>query len=330
MVKKHSCGICNKEFSRPAHHLRQAHGILDYQKYYDEYCMKDLSEKQCPECGNETSFLGIFNGYSRHCSSKCSNSSDIVQSKKMDSYRSRYGTDYAVQSGIVKQKIIDTLRKNYQCDTPLKSKIIRDRVKKSYMDKYGVDNPNKSDKIKLKKRVTCEKRYGGPSPMSSSDIRDKSKITCMERYGVDNVAQTPENREIFRNNWIKSIEEKKLNGRKLYPRSGIIEEKCIKYLQDNIRELIKRDVVIHNYFPDGLIESLNLVIEFDEPWHKKKWSILHDNNKNSDMLSYGYDICRISQESFKNPEKLVKDFQLLILELSGKPLNHKGPEVFRI
>lgn len=327
----HECRICHRVFKQPGHHLRQVHGITNYQKYYDTYCLTDPSEKICNICGKENSFLGILNGYSDHCSLKCSNSDDAVKQKKMNTCQKTLGCNFPGQSDIVKEKSKITSTERHGVDHHMKLESSKEKMKNIFLENFGVENPNQCQEIKDKKRKTCMDRYGGSTPMSSEVVRDKIKKTCVDRYGVDNVAKTPENREIFRKNWIRALEKKKLDGRKFYPRSGYIEDIFISKLDTVIPEELERDIVIHSYFPDGFIRELNMVIEFDEPWHKKSWSVRHDIKKNTDLLSYGYDVCRISQESYdKDNSDVINKFQLLILDVRQRPLNLRDPEVFVI
>ena len=280
--------------------------------------------------------------------------SKIIKDKSEKTCLKKYGTRFASQSDIVKRKKIENCKRKYGVENPNQLQSVKDKKTKTIQKKYGVDNISKLDNIKKKKKETCLKNFGVEIPYMSKTIREKgirtclsrfgtehalqnsnvlTKIrnTCLKKYGVENVSQTKRNREIFRENWIKSIEKKMGDGRKLYPRSGIQEEKCIQFLQQNLDMILERDIIIHSYFPDAYIDELNLVIEFDENWHKKKWAIEHDKKKDFDLLSYGYNICRISQESFESSKKYVlKKFQLLIFELREKTSDSKEPEVFKI
>ena len=49
------------------------------------------------------------------------------------------------------------------------------------------------------------------------------------------------------------------------------------------------------------------------------------------LLSYGYDICRISEDSYNEDiTGVINKFQLLILDVKKRPLNYRSPEVFHI
>ena len=93
----------------------------------------------CKVCGKLVKFINSSEGYSKHCSSKCSNSSEATKQKKKEAYREKYGAD-----------------------NPQQCKEIREKSKRTVEQKYGVDNVSKNLEIKEKKRQKNLERAGVP------------------------------------------------------------------------------------------------------------------------------------------------------------------------
>lgn len=153
------CKICNAEISNKgfSSHIKYKHIGIDAKEYYDTY-IGTKDECFCI-CGKENKFLGIFSGYSKHCSRKCSMNDDVTTQKRIKTNIQKYGTENVYQSEEIKNKI-----------------------KKTWIAKYGVDNPNKSIKVREKIRQTNLSRYGVETPMQNGMISHKRKMTCETRY----------------------------------------------------------------------------------------------------------------------------------------------------
>lgn len=68
------CKICNREFPTPRRlgwHLRMEHDI-GFKEYYDKYVKKNPNDGKCLQCGKETSFRSLKEGYRDFCSVSCS------------------------------------------------------------------------------------------------------------------------------------------------------------------------------------------------------------------------------------------------------------------
>lgn len=93
----------------------------------------------CKVCGKPVKFINSSKGYSKHCSSKCSNGSETTKRRKKEAYRERYGVD-----------------------NPQQCREIREKSKCTIEQRYGVDNVSKNPDIKEKKRQKNLERAGVP------------------------------------------------------------------------------------------------------------------------------------------------------------------------
>jgi very-short-patch-repair endonuclease len=85
--------------------------------------------KKC-QCGNDLLFRGLNKGFGEYCSKKCSNGSDKVKNKKIDSNIKKYGVENPYQSSEIIEKIKETNIKRHGVPNPMFS----DNIKKKMMD----------------------------------------------------------------------------------------------------------------------------------------------------------------------------------------------------
>jgi very-short-patch-repair endonuclease/glutathione peroxidase-family protein len=180
--------------------------------------MKIDGEGVCPTCGSKCGFLGLTYGYSKYCSSKCSNGSTQVQQKKKDSCRKNFGVDHPLQSKeiqknfvmtslsrngtsnpsqskLVKEKKVLTSRTNYGVDNPMQSKEIQKRHVQIMANRYGIEYPLQSKEFQIKRKETCKENLGVEFPLQSKELQNKCKETCKENLGVEFPMQSKEVQE---------------------------------------------------------------------------------------------------------------------------------------
>jgi len=318
------CPTCGKEFSdliSLSRHVGHSSNHISTKDFYDQYIKVD-GEGICLTCGAPTKLECVSRGYfkycCRHCSrvspiknqaaSKCAKSS-IVRQKYKETCLLRFGVDNVMKNTLIQNKLKETLHnkpKSYWVDRNTKSVI-------TYNLRYGVDNPFQDDDVKEKIKKSNIKKYGVPYASQSKANREKVRMTSLERYGVDNYSKTPEARRFFRERFIRDIENQKLNGETLKGRIGYKERICLNKLQCLISYPIIRNHQLVGYLPDGYIEKLNIVIEFDEHWHQYSWARRHDAKKNLDYSYYGFDCFRIKEFDWLNNENGVCDHFLLFI-----------------
>ena len=181
------CHICEKDIECTAvefsnRHLRVKHNISP-REYYDLY-IKEVNEGICSECGGDTRYVNISNGYRKYCSNKCSNNSKSVKSKKRNTLISNYGVDVPLKSDVIRNKVIKTNIDKYGTEWGLQSDIIKNKCKVSNKLKYGVDNVFQSDEVKSKISDTVKSKYGVDNVSKVPEMRAKASDTMEERYGV--------------------------------------------------------------------------------------------------------------------------------------------------
>ena len=244
------------------------------------------------------------------------NQSKLIKQKKKTTNLKNLGVENPSQSRIIQNKKIETSEDRYGVKYPNQSETIKNKTKTTLLERYGVDHISKIEEVKKKKIRTCLKNWNTKNPGQSNIIKNKMKQTCLKKYGVDHYTKTPEGRKICREHFIKMIETQKLNGEPLSPRIGNNERQCIDELQKYSSYNIIRNHKIIGYFPDGFIEELNLVIEFDESWHSGSWAIEHDNKKNLDFEAEGYAMFRIKEKLwYQYQNKVINQFSTLMNKL---------------
>ena len=81
-------------------------------------------------------------------------------------------------------------------------------------------------------------------------------------------------------------------------------------------EIVRPEKDMYGCFPDGYIQELNMVIEFDEPYHKETRIRRRDMNKDNIYQKYNLNVIRIDQEKWKqDPEVVKEEFQDLVQKL---------------
>ena len=113
------CKICKQKIKNVrslSNHIKKNHNI-SIKKYYDSYLKKNDQEGTCPmyghvpSCKHRTTFNGL-SGYSKFCSSACSNASPETKLKKEESYLKSTGYKNPAKSLEIQKKFEDTnLRK---------------------------------------------------------------------------------------------------------------------------------------------------------------------------------------------------------------------------
>jgi hypothetical protein len=127
LIKRHShsIGLGNCTFSEEIYH----------------YLKDEQSLIKCKNCNiNKTKFNGLISGYLDYCSSKCSNNSGEVKSKKEDSYLKKYGVDNPSKSKEILEKIQGVFKEKYG-NNPFRLESFKERIKKTNIERYGTESP---------------------------------------------------------------------------------------------------------------------------------------------------------------------------------------------
>lgn len=219
--------------------------------------------------------------------------------------------DHTEQQKIdIRIKTEDTNMGRYGGVAPLCSKEIQEKQRITNEDLYGGPAPYCSEDVRNKGIVTCRKNNDCDNPFQAKDFLDKSRGTCFSKYDVDSYSKTFEFRKFMREQMIKRAELGFRNNKKFSPNKGDNELPCIFELRKYTPYFIDNDSVIIGYFPDGYIKELNIVIEFDEPFHSTSpYHIKRDIQKDLDYERINLRVLRIKESDWlENKEKVINDF----------------------
>jgi len=295
----------------------------------DRYGYENASSSPLIKQKREDTFLAKY-GH------KCSLQNVDVRLKTKNTNLLKYGYEYPQQSNIVKEKHKKTMFERYG-GFSLSCPIIREKIEETTYDRFGNKNsfcvpeiidkikeasirdngtpyPNQSDESNKKRRDTNIFKYGYPCSLSSPTIRKKIIDTMISRYGVDNYSKTEEAKELFRNKFIAAIE-------KMGPYNVRVGNNEVEFI-DDIQNVSKYPVLVNNkffgYFPDGYIEELNLIIEFDEKYHEQQWAIIKDREREAFLINkMGCSFFRVKEsEWLTNPEQIKKQFLEVVDEFN--------------
>jgi hypothetical protein len=241
--------------------------------------------------------------------------------KRTQNFLNLYGVKNPSQLKEVKKQKIQTCQYHYSTDNPSQSNEIKKKKIQTSQKHYGTDNPNQSEEVKEKKIQIFRKHYNTNNPNQSEEVKEKIKQTCIKHFGVDHFSKTIQGRQICRTNYVRMIENQKLNGEPLSPRIGDHERPFLnefqKYTNYNIIRNDNSFRYIIGRFPDGHIPELKLFIQFDERQHfiDNACTIYRqtDIDCTLQLASLGYIVFRVSEKNWKeNKEKVINDFKQLV------------------
>lgn len=138
---------------------------------------------KCPVCGERTKFINIKTGYREFCSTKCMNSSKIIQDRKKETSRKNWGVDNPMRNKYIQEKHAQTNLKKYGVKNPFSSESVKEKIKQTNLKKYGYEHHLQNKEILNKQINTNLKKYGVPHISKLNEYKKKIRKTCLERYG---------------------------------------------------------------------------------------------------------------------------------------------------
>jgi endogenous inhibitor of DNA gyrase (YacG/DUF329 family) len=222
------CEICAREFENLRGIKSHVGKIHKKEITIKEYYLKFIGEKgKCPECGKDTSFRNLKEGYSKFCSLKCSNNSIDVKNKikesrvkKLKYKNSEFqkeiklnmeckicGKKFETLKGLTSH--IGQIHKNEITIKEYYLKFIGEKgkckecgkdtrfnnLKNGYSKFCSSKCSSNSIEVNNKKKETCFKNSGYKCPMQDPEIRKKHKQSCFENSGYEYPSQDPKNKE---------------------------------------------------------------------------------------------------------------------------------------
>lgn len=257
--------------------------------------------------------------------------------KELKSFSVKYIAGHSSRDPNVRNKRKQTCLLKYGCEEPTKSKIVREKTIKTNINRYGGISPYSSNEVRRKGEKTClinnginnvfkdkEKikqsyqiKFGVSNPSKLEEVKKKKKDTCLLHFGFDSWSKTKTGRYKARLNRIKSVETQHLNGEPLMPNIGVIERECLNELQKHVSYSIERNKFCFGYYLDGYVKELNLVIEFDEPFHYIDGKLTERDVKRQDDIinKLQCKFFRIKQFNWINTKgQIINQFKELINE----------------
>lgn len=152
--KIYECLECGDKCHCIGNHVRLTHNIST-KDYYDKH-FKKIGEGICPECGKETPFKKITQGYAAYCCFDHFKKSELVKEHRKATCIDRYGVENCFQSREKIQKAYDTKLALYG-DIHYRNS---EKIKKTCLERYGVENPGGLPESQKKAFETYMKHYG--------------------------------------------------------------------------------------------------------------------------------------------------------------------------
>jgi hypothetical protein len=149
--------------------------------------------------------------------------------------------------------------------------------------------------------------------VSKSDRLKKKRIsTSIKNYGTTNFSSSYRGRCFHREKRIKEREFQLNNGLPIFPTIGVIETECLNELQKVIPFKIHRNIKNHGFYPDGYIIEKNLILEFDEKFHK---TTTENDKDREDQLKHFLNCTffRIYIDNWlNNKSQVIEDFKKVL------------------
>lgn len=153
------------------------------------------SPEICKGCGEKkTKFSGLLTGYLDYCSSKCSNSSELVKVKKESAYINNYGVNNPSKSKEVMEKIQKHFKQKYGAN-PLAIKEFQDKIRETNINRYGAESPlsrNSSLRASMESDIikNFTEKYKHLEIIEFSTFKwGEAKIKCHECKGIFSISK---------------------------------------------------------------------------------------------------------------------------------------------
>jgi very-short-patch-repair endonuclease len=162
-------------------HLKKLN--VTQQEYYDNFLIKDNSEKLCNNCSKPVDFISIKYGYKNFCSHQCSVRDKTVSKNRSENTKKalfeKYGVSNASQIPGWREKCKQTSMERYGDEHYVNS----EKAKQTNLERYGGHFTN-TDEYKALYKNTVLVKYGVDHHTKSPKVKEKIKKTNIDRYGV--------------------------------------------------------------------------------------------------------------------------------------------------
>jgi hypothetical protein len=285
------CEICNtyhKDINFFSWHLKNIHE-LSSEEYYLKYILKQSKKPKCLNCGKESKFRKLGNGYTKYCNQKCQQQyfsknphiqKEINENIKKSNFK-KHGVEHISQLQEIKEKIKETYKKTmqeqYGVDNYFQTNEFKQQYKKTCLKKYNTEYPSQNETIKEKTKLTLLKKYGKEYYSQTNKFKQQYKKTCLEKYGTEYYTQSKNylNKSQI-TNFKKSKEEKDQKIKKI-KQTCLEKYDCIAPAQNKeIQEKIKQ-TCLDKYGTENVMHSKEIQKIWQKNIFKRKEYLLPSN-----------------------------------------------------
>jgi hypothetical protein len=146
----------------------------------------------CKTCSSNTTMISFRKGYTLYCSKSCASNCEETKAKRRQTVDENYG---GYGSPLIQEKKKNTSRQKYGVDWARQSKEFIDGLKEKWQDTHGVTAFSHTPAAVEKRNATNLKKYGVSNPMQNIEIQQKTVATNIEKYGVKSPLMLSENRQ---------------------------------------------------------------------------------------------------------------------------------------
>lgn len=253
------CKICKEEFKNfrsLTWHLKKDHKI-DQKSYYDKY-LKIENEGICKNCGNETEFRRLDQGYRKYCCAECQNIGGVRAWRK--TMNEKYDGGYFIGSPAGREIMRERSLEHYGTEYIWQAEEIKKKRSETMLKNYGVEhtmqNPEFKKIAKEHREYTNLARYGVKHNWASKTLREIGQYkTCKEKYGVSIPAKDPRFHRGFKHGKYKAPNGNSYDSKWEYLYEQYLIEHNIPYTYQAEKTLKWNDVEgkEHVYIPDFAI-----------------------------------------------------------------------------
>jgi hypothetical protein len=288
--------------------INRLHDITFKELIYS-YLLNDASFKNCV-CGKKLKFYTMERGYSKYCSTKCSNSNtvNLIKSLKFERYGdSNYNN---------KEKFKETVKNNYALNI---STIIEKR-KKTKKERYGNEyyhNPEKAGKTKKNTTLLNINEKLKTTDVRAIDILDNSSyiIYCSKCNKESNVLNSRLNLRL-RNNLDPCVICNNYNSGKSQTENTIgdyIESLGLKIIRNDRKSLDGMEI-------DILLPDHNIGFEYNGLYWHSEINTAKDYHINKQEIAKesGISLINIWEDDWKHKSDIIKSKIKHLLKLTDE------------
>ena len=226
-----------------------------------------------PKCQNENCQKSVIwknnrkpieiGQYTRFCSVKCGNRSEMKKERTKQIWLKKYGVDHPWKNKIIQEKRNQTWLEKYQ-KHPAQSKEIREKIKQTNLERYGVEYPFQSNEIHEKISQINLERYGVKNPAQLEKFQEKARQTRFETYGVEHHMQSKELKEKYKTEY--------------FEKHGVFHTKQIRFSKE-VRNLLFDSFSFSEFIRDKTVTQAARLLKVDS-------STIHSYIERHNIIEY--------------------------------------------